>query len=321
MGENMVKKGIIIVAVSIGLAVGAYLILSFFTATSIFESKTYIDFSEIPITLEEMARTSEVIVIGKVGSTVGTEHYDDGKVRKATSSMYIDVEQELTGNYKDKRIMIKTYGDGKTIINNSVQLHDGERVLLFLSYSDSDWDGEDGYIVCCVSQKFSIDDNNNTAYNPRFGSYKLDELISIIKDARANRIKDQTINSDYVVLGKVKSMEKEKDDEDITSRNVTIEIDKAIPDYKDKEITFFIWDINDIKDCIGEDKLCLYFIKHGTQELKYIPPEKLNKLAKYYLTSYGIYKIVDGKAYGKEYPEGIMLDELLARIKEYKGIN
>jgi hypothetical protein len=268
-----------------------------------------------------MARTSEVIVIGKVGSTVGTEHYDDGKVRKATSSMYIDVEQELTGNYKDKRIMIKTYGDGKTIINNSVQLHDGERVLLFLSYSDNEWDGEDGYIVCCVSQKFSIDDNNNTAYNPRFGSYKLDELISIIKDARANRIKDQTINSDYVVLGKVKSIEKEKDDEDITSRNVTIEIDKAIPDYKDKEITFFIWDINDMKDCIGEDKLCLYFIKHGTQELKYIPPEKLNKLAKYYLTSYGIYKIVDGKAYGKEYPEGIMLDELLARIKEYKGIN
>jgi hypothetical protein len=323
MGENMVKKGIIIIvaAVSIGIAVGAYLILSFFTATGIFESKTYIDFSEIPITLEEMARTSEVIVIGKVGSTVGTEHYDDGKVRKATSSMYIDVEQELTGNYKDKRIMIKTYGDGKTIISNSVQLHDGERVLLFLSYSDSDWDGEDGYIVCCVSQKFSIDDNNNTAYNPRFGSYKLDELISIIKDARANRIKDQTINSDYVVLGKVKSIEKEKDDEDITSRNVTIEIDKAIPDYKDKEITFFIWDINDIKDCIGEDKLCLYFIKHGTQELKYIPPEKLNKLAKYYLTSYGIYKIVDGKAYGKEYPEGIMLDELLARIKEYKGIN
>jgi hypothetical protein len=325
MGENMVKKGIIIVAaVSIGIAVGAYLILSLFTATGIFESKTYINFSEIPITLEEMARTSEVIVIGKVGSTVGTEHYDDGKIRKATSSMYIDVEQELTGNYKDKRIMIKTYGDGKTIINNSVQLHDGERVLLFLSYSDSDWDGEDGYIVCCVSQKFSIDDNNNTAYNPRFGSYKLDELISIIKDARANRIKDQTINSDYVVLGKVKSIEKvsiseDEADEYTTTANVTI--DKAIPDYKDKEITFFIWDINDMKDCIGEDKLCLYFIKHGTQELKYIPPEKLNKLAKYYLTSYGIYKIVDGKAYGKEYPEGIMLDELLARIKEYKGIN
>lgn len=325
MGENMVKKGIIIIvaAVSIGIAVVAYLILSFFTTTSIFESKTYIDFSEIPITLEEIARTSEVIVIGKVGSTVGTEHYDDGKVRKATSSMYIDVEQELTGNYKDKRIMIKTYGDGKTIINNSVQLHDGERVLLFLSYSDSDWDGEDGYIVCCVSQKFSIDDNNNTAYNPRFGSYKLDELISIIKDARANRIKDQAINSDYVVLGKVKSIEKEKDDEDITSRNVTIDIDKAIPDYKDKEITFFIWDINDMKDCIGEDKLCLYFIKHGTQKEFGIVNDKV---AEYYLysrlhTSYGIYKIVDGKAYGKEYPEGIMLDELLARIKEYKGIN
>jgi hypothetical protein len=28
----------------------------------------------------------------------------------------------------------------------------------------------------------------------------------------------------------------------------------------------------------------------------------------------------DGKVYGKEYPEGIVLDELLARIRMFKGI-
>jgi len=321
MGESMAKKSIIVTGV--GIAVGAYLILSFFIGAGIFEKETYILFSEVPTTIDEMARTSEVIVIGKVGNMIGAEYYYDGKKRKATSSMYIDIEQELTGNYKDKRIMIKTYGDGKSVINTAVQLKEGERVLLFLSYSDSDWDGEDGYIVCCTSQKFSIDDNNNMAYNPRFGSYKLDELISIIEDARANRIKDQTINSDYVVLGKVKRIEKEEDDEDITSRNVTVDIAKAIPDYKDKEITFFIWDINDMKDCIGEDKLCLYFIKYGAQKEFGVITDKT---AEYYLysrlhTSYGIYKIVDGKVYGIEYPEGIELNELIERIKKYKGLN
>ncbi len=320
MGESMARKSIIVAGV--GIVVGAYLILSFFTGTGIFEMKSYIFFSEIPITLEDRARISEMIVIGKVGKTTGAEYYDDGKIRKATSSMYIDIEQELTGNYKDKRILVKAYGDGKTIINNAVQLKEGERVLLFLSYTDSDWDGADGYIVCCTSQKFSIDDND-IAYNPYFGSYKLDELISIIEEARANRIKDFAVNSDYVVIGKVRSIEKDEADEYATSANVTIEIDKAIPDYKNGKITFFVWDIDDIKDCIGDDRVCLYFIKHGTQEQF---PELASNVVEYYLysrwhTSDGAYKIVDGKAYGKEYPEGIEVNELIERIKKYKGLN
>jgi len=319
MGESMARKSIIVAGV--GIAVGAYLILSFFTGTGIFEMKTHILFSEIPITLEDRARISEMIVIGKVGKTTGAEYYDDGKKRKATSSIYIDIEQELTGNYKDKRILVKTYGDGKTIINHAVQLAEGERVLLFLSYSDSDWDGADGYIVCCTSQKFSVDDND-IAYNPYFGSYKLDELINIIQEARANRIKDFAVNSDYVVIGKVRSIEKDEPDEYATSANVTIEIDKAIPDYKNGKIAFFVWDIDDIKDCIGDDRVCLYFIKHGTQEQF---PELTSNVAECYLysrwhTSDGAYKIVDGKAYGIEYPEGIEVNELLARVKQYKGI-
>ncbi len=75
MGESMARKSMIIIAVGIGIAVGAYLITSFFTVTGIFERKTYINFSEIPITLEEMARISKAI---------GTDYYDDGKIMKAT---------------------------------------------------------------------------------------------------------------------------------------------------------------------------------------------------------------------------------------------
>jgi len=325
MGESMAKKSIIVAGV--GIAVGAYLILSFFTGTGIFETKTYILFSEIPTTIDEMARTSEVIVIGKVGNMIEAEYYDDGKKRKATSSMYIDIEQELTGNYKDKRIMIKTYGDGKSVINTAVQLKEGERVLLFLSYSDSDWDGADGYVVCCTSQKFSIN-HNDIAYNPVFGEYKLDELINIIQEARANRIKDAAVESDYAVIGKVKNIKKvslikdEPPDEYTITANVTIEIDRAVPDYKDKEVTFFVWGIDDIDYCIKDDRVCLYFIKHDKHDAR----KQSDEVADYYLYSGvfandGAYKIVDGKAYGKEYPEGIELNELIERVKKYKGLN
>ncbi|MEM0030292.1 MAG: hypothetical protein QW572_01640 [Candidatus Nitrosocaldus sp.] len=43
----------------------------------------------------------------------------------------------------------------------------------------------------------------------------------------------------------------------------------------------------------------------------------------YYLLmgSVGIYKIVDGKAYGREFRYGINVDDLAMRIKEYKGVN
>lgn len=315
---------------SIGIAVGVYLILSFITSTGIFEpGPRYAYFSEIPITLEEMARTSEVIVLGRISNTLGVEHFDDGKIKKATATMYVDIEKELTGNYKDKRIMIKTFGDGKNMINKSVQLNEGERVLLFLRYSDSDWDGENGYMVSTTSQKFSID-SSDIAYNPKFGSYKLDELIGIIEKARAERIKDITINSDYAVIGKIESIDKivPHESEYSTGRNITVEIDISIPDYKDKEITFFTWDVNYIKDCIDDDKRCLYFIKYGTQEI--MPGEGEEKIgieeyvADYYLYSRvymddGIYRIVDGKAYGVEYPEGIELDELIERISMFKG--
>jgi len=76
----MAKKSIIVTGV--GIAVGAYLILSFFIGAGIFEKETYILFSEVPTTIDEMARTSEVIVIGKVGNMIGAEYYDDGRKEK-----------------------------------------------------------------------------------------------------------------------------------------------------------------------------------------------------------------------------------------------
>ncbi|GBC72857.1 hypothetical protein HRbin04_00252 [archaeon HR04] len=177
-------RNIIIAGVSISIA--AYLILSFFTGTGIFEKKTFISLAEIDTSLDDMARDAEIIVIGTVGDRVRIQSHDDGRIYRMVGELVINIEQELTGNYKDKVITVKIWGDGEKVINRNVSLKKGERVLLFLNYvtTDQEWKGEEGYLVCCTQQKFSIDENN-IAYNPKYGSYKLDELIEMIKRARS----------------------------------------------------------------------------------------------------------------------------------------
>ncbi|MEM4175460.1 MAG: hypothetical protein QXT56_04395 [Candidatus Nitrosocaldus sp.] len=177
------RANIIIAGVSISVA--AYLILSFFTSTGIFEKRMGVTHAEIDMSIEEIARWADIIVIGTVGDRVGVKSHDDGKIYRVVGELALNIEQELTGNYNDKVIVLKTVGDGEKVINMNVSLKKGERVLLFLNYvtTDHPWKGEEGYLVCCTQQKFSIDENN-IAYNPKYGSYKLDELIEIIKKAR-----------------------------------------------------------------------------------------------------------------------------------------
>jgi hypothetical protein len=178
----MVSKSIIIASISI--AVSAYFVISFLTNTGIFEIKRYVTFSEARMTLEEISRWADVIVIGKVGKITNTESFDNGKIRYSIGELYLDIEEELTDNYNDKRIMIKTFGDGKTLINESVQLNENERVLLFLRNNNNpEREIMNGYLVAVSLQKFSIDENN-IAHSKAYGSYKLDELISIINSAR-----------------------------------------------------------------------------------------------------------------------------------------
>jgi hypothetical protein len=100
---------------------------------------------------------------------------------------------------------------------------------------------------------------------------------------------------------------------------MTVEIEYILPDYKADEFTSLEIDV--VEDCKGRS--CLFFIKHGTHEsYAYLPPERLVMLVEYYLynISDGVYRVIDyGRAYGKEYPEGIGLDELLVRIKMLRG--
>ncbi len=87
----------------------------------------------------------------------------------------------------------------------------------------------------------------------------MQEVIGAIQEARANRIKDITIDTDYAVVGKIKKIEKVSKDENSVV-NITVEIERIVPYYEGKEFTFFYnhgMNLLKKKDCIGEDKLCL----------------------------------------------------------------
>jgi hypothetical protein len=282
-----------------------------------------------PYPLDYMARVSKYIVIGKF-VTKGSEY-------KAVTPNFnfpithavVDVEQELTGNLKGNRIEFKASG----LSNKFAGVYYGDKILVFIADKEPDSVfGDNYYLLMGKAGIYKIVDGK--AYGYYYDGIPLDDLIKIIQDARADRIKDLAVNSDYAIVGRIKGIEKVSISPDITevnehtiSANVTVEVYNAIPSYKGKEFTFFVY-TDVIQDC--KDRTCLFFIKYGTHEdevYKRLPPERLNKLAKYYLyptwsVNDGVYRVMDdGKTYGKEYPEGIMLDELLARIKEYKGIN
>ncbi|MCS7141025.1 MAG: hypothetical protein NZ888_02430 [Candidatus Nitrosocaldus sp.] len=174
-----------IVIAGICIVVGGYFILSFLTSTGIFEKRGGVYLSEIDMSIEEISRWADVIVIGTVGDRVGVQSNDDGKIYRVVGEYSLSIDDELTGNYSDKVITIKTLGDGEKFINYNVSIRKGERVLLFLKYvtTDSAWKGEEGYLLAGTQQKFSIDEDN-MAYNPKYGSYKLNELVGIIKNAR-----------------------------------------------------------------------------------------------------------------------------------------
>jgi len=282
-----------------------------------------------PPPFDYIARISKYIVIGKF-VTKGSEY-------KAVTPNFnfpithavVDVEQELTGNFKGDRIEFKASG----LSNKFAGVYYGDRIIVFIADKELDSVfGDNYYLLMGYAGIYKIVDDK--VYGYYHDGIPLEDFINMIEDARKDRIKDLAVNADYAIVGKIKSIEKVSTSTEIPevneytlSANITVEVDNAIPDYKGNEFAFFAYtDI--VEDC--RDRQCLFFIKYGTHEdevYSRLPPEKLKKLAEYYLyptwsVDDGVYKVMDyGKAYGKEYPEGIELNELIERIKKYKGLN
>ena len=282
-----------------------------------------------PFPLDYMARVSKYIVIGKF-VTEGSEY-------KAVTPNYnfpithavVDIEKELTGNLKGNRIEFRASG----LSNKFEGVYYGDRIIVFIADKEIDSVfGDNYYLLMGRAGVYKIVDEK--VYGYYYDGILLEDFIKIIQDARKDRIKDLAVNTDYAIVGKIKSIEKVSIDPNITevdentlSANITVVVEDAVPNYKEKEFTFFAY-TDTVKDC--KDRPCLFFIKYGTHEdevHKRLPSERLKNLAEYYLydtwiVGDGVYKVMDdGKAYGKEYPEGIKLNELIERIKKYKGLD
>lgn len=282
--------------------------------------------------LDYIARVARYIVIGKFVANVAGEYktitpYFNYPITHAI----VDVEQELTGNFNGSRIEFKAGG----LSNKFEGVYYGDRVLVFIGDKELDFRndsvfGDNLYLLLGKVGIYKIVDDK--VYGYYYDGVPLEEVVKTIQNARAERIKDLTVNTDYVVVGSIESVEKVsiapdsvEVDEDTLSANITVVINEIVPYHKMDKFVFFVDSIELLRDCM--DKPCVYFLKHGTRELEYIrqiPSERRDRLAEYYLyyrymLDDGVYRVIEGKAYGNEYPEGITLDELLARTKMYKG--
>ncbi|GBC73381.1 hypothetical protein HRbin04_00780 [archaeon HR04] len=104
----------------------------------------------------------------------------------------------------------------------------------------------------------------------------------------------------------------------IMTANFAVEVEEELTGkYKEKELMFFAY--KDDMACKVGDR-CLVFLRYGTELEHLINKEKVAPYYPIYLGSPidSYYKIRDDdNAYGK-FPEGIDVNTLIARIKEYR---
>ncbi|MEM2856865.1 MAG: hypothetical protein QW416_07185 [Candidatus Nitrosocaldaceae archaeon] len=147
--------------------------------------------SYVPLTVEQLANSSDVIVIGRVEGIDSTTQHKTDKVSYPITHFIVDIERVIDSNYNSSKIKVSVIGNEKYISNEYEELLNETkskgRVLLFLDHADESSNiYGDTYLYLGYQGKFSIDDNN-IAHNIEHGDIQLDELVSIIKKAR-NRL-------------------------------------------------------------------------------------------------------------------------------------
>ncbi|MEM4145595.1 MAG: hypothetical protein QW712_05100 [Candidatus Nitrosocaldus sp.] len=274
-----------------------------------------------------MARVSHHIIIGKMKGSKMLEERLTPNITMSMDRATLEVEHDITGNYKEKEIFFRTFPGKLTGVMPN------DTVLVFIVKGEpkplSPF-GDDYYLLMGKAGIYKIVDGK--AYGYYYDGIELEELIKMIEDARSKRIKDISMKADLIILGKISRIEpillfppdpadEPIDEKDIISSNFTMEVEEELTgNYREKDIVFFGMR-DDIRCKVGDR--CLIFLEYGTIE-RYEPMINKDKVASYYNTylewlTDGNYKIRDDdKAYGDEFPEGIDVDTLIAKIKEYR---
>ncbi|MEM2090084.1 MAG: hypothetical protein QXY85_01490 [Candidatus Nitrosocaldus sp.] len=278
-----------------------------------------------PFPFDYTTRVANHIILGKVKDFGGISERLTPNLITSLNIVTVEVERDLTGYYNEKEITFRTW---------PTELHGlapGDRIIIFIAREEK---GEldpfqgDYYLLMGSVGIYKIVDGK--AYGYYHDGIELEELIRFIEQARSERIKEITMKAEYIVLGKITKIEpillypadEPIDEKHIISSNITMEVEEELTGkYKEKEIVFF--GIRDDISCKVGDR-CLVFLKYGSIEY-HKPMINKDKIAPYYYIhtcwyTDGAYKVIDGKAYGREFRYGINVDELVMRIKEYKGI-
>lgn len=280
-----------------------------------------------PFSLDYMARVSHHIIIGKIKGSYMVNEKLTPNLTMSMDRATLEVERDITGNYREKEIFFRTFPGKLTGVMPN------DTVLVFIVKDDEPAPlspfGDDYYLLMGKAGIYKIVDGK--AYGYYHDGIELEELLKIIEDTRSKRIKDITLKAELIVLGRISKIEPillypphpddPADEKYIISSNITLEVEEELTgNYKEKEIVFFGMR-DDIRCKVGDR--CLVFLKYGTLE-RYEPMINKDKVASYYniyqeWPTDGSYKImVDGKAYGDEFSEGIDVDMLVAKIKEYR---
>lgn len=251
--------------------------------------------------LESMSRYARYVVIGTISDTTRYSYQVRDNIEEYHGGITLDIDAELTGMYNGTSI----YFVGPS--TNWVKA--GDKILVFLADKEPDsvW-GNDYYIIGGLYGLFKIIDGKVYGEVLPTG-LPLDDVIKIVEEARANRIRDVSSNAKYIVIGRISDITKKNP---YTDPYITVDVEKELTGmYTEGKITLLI--AENILKHWGEGKV-------GERYLFFISDDLKADDGSYYIGKSGIYRINDdGIAVGREFEEGIPIHELEAKIIKFRG--
>ncbi len=146
-----------------------------------------------PLKLQDLSKDSDAIIVGKVTdiSVGGTLKNPNGETNGAYTLVTLQVEKDLTGNYKGSQIQVKTYGGYVNGVlyetEEEAKFTKGERVLAFLKHVDNSTVWGDSYVMYGLKLgKYHLENGNATGDEFQSGIDE-NEFIGKINTLRATK--------------------------------------------------------------------------------------------------------------------------------------
>lgn len=149
------------------------------------ESTTGVHVGYASVNMKELAKQSDVIVIGNIVKLESTTSQQTDKLARVFTHYTVNIEQELTGNYKGDQITITVLGDD-TVPSSERIISENQKVVLFLTHTDESTVFGDAYVPIGGPQGVFTIDNENTAKSQQHGDFAVSDLIQKVQKDRSS---------------------------------------------------------------------------------------------------------------------------------------